>query len=619
MHLILQLIIQSLFSVSQARASHSKTNCRPGQYLPIFALGSRVPFPQDSLQEIIDIETTRGKYNITKICQADSCLFFDGEPVVGFTNKTSGETGFYPRLSRLLPGADDLESWDHVIKFLEDIRIFPEDDSTISAVPGSALRGAQKLRNLNKTEPPSTFLQDIHVRRSISIDDLDIPFCGPGSKAIFRLGSDAKIHSFVHKWRRVESSSHPTVKLFNQAQVNNTINAALAKANIVNATVESMQLCYYDNDKDFVQPVYMFTARQPGPVNTTGLIRVGYVAAADGLPEPVLESLAPTNQEQPGRPQTSQRPSVINKRQLFGTTVRLGRYTYSGSGKEAFIGEEREIRVALQDRCVFCPYFFISTQFYYEAKFIYTDERQNYIDSVDLAYTESHGNRHRIYLDDESSVAISEIGDAGGYGLGNLRYWFIDACMVIPVEEDYFFQADDYEAYEPWYSVFRGLHAVMGYRTESLFEDGVEDPLGHRLNRGEGVIAAWLFTNTEADAYRVDRENGGVTVQNLNQDDNRLGGKGHYVVETDWRGQPVAVAPCGHDDFVVGQLDRLDLAFCLRMWWYSDIRWDSCHTTKIWVQCIPRLCKKPHYCKPCKPHREDRVICEGAQRVLQAS
>lgn len=39
----------------------------------------------------------------------------------------------------------------------------------------------------------------------------------------------------------------------------------------------------------------------------------------------------------------------------------------------------------------------------------------------------------------------------------------IDArCIVLPVEEDYYFQQNDYEAYRPWYGVFMGSAHGIG-------------------------------------------------------------------------------------------------------------------------------------------------------------
>ena len=66
---------------------------------------------------------------------------------------------------------------------------------------------------------------------------------------------------------------------------------------------------------------------------------------------------------------------------------------------------------------------------------------------------------------------IPSDGYGGGAG-GKLAYWIIHSCEVIPTPTDYSV-TDRHIAFDDWFRIFNGMHAVVGYRTEMLIGDKV--------------------------------------------------------------------------------------------------------------------------------------------------
>ena len=66
-------------------------------------------------------------------------------------------------------------------------------------------------------------------------------------------------------------------------------------------------------------------------------------------------------------------------------------------------------------------------------------------------------------------------GGSNGYGggagaSGDLAYWIIHSCEVLPTPADY--SAENRRlAYDTWWDVFNGMHAVLSYRTQMFIAD----------------------------------------------------------------------------------------------------------------------------------------------------
>jgi hypothetical protein len=195
---------------------------------------------------------------------------------------------------------------------------------------------------------------------------------------------------------------------------------------------------------------------------------------------------------------------------------------------------------------------FIDSQYYWAQPFMFTTEKNNYINSVHLAQIEAHGNWHgfsTLHRDDNWVYlsAIPEDGYGGGAG-GCLAYWLIRSCSVIPSPDDYA-PGDWRMAFDPWFRLFNGLHAVAGARTTLWIADHSNPAFGRRLSLGAEFVFGWLET------VENDPSNAGHPID----------------IDT---GKPIgkasAVAVCGHQSDRVWQVENLGRPSCLIQYWYAD-------------------------------------------------
>ena len=187
-------------------------------------------------------------------------------------------------------------------------------------------------------------------------------------------------------------------------------------------------------------------------------------------------------------------------------------------------------------------------QYYWAYPFEYTYGSNSFVNSVNVALTKGHGCPWQFTTLDACCDKVY-INTTGGYGAsagGVLCYWIIHACEVIPSPDDTANWAD------PWWNIFNGLRSVVGYRTVAYINDGVELYFGEDLNTQMGFVSTWLLVVHEASAY-----SGNPTYFGCN-------GISHPM------GRASAIAACGCEDGSVFDLDPVEPATCLTIFWYSD-------------------------------------------------
>jgi hypothetical protein len=135
-------------------------------------------------------------------------------------------------------------------------------------------------------------------------------------------------------------------------------------------------------------------------------------------------------------------------------------------------------------------------------------------------------------------VDISADIGVDGYGPGSngsLAYWIIKGCNVTLSPDDVSFNA----AFDPWWNVFNGLHAIMSYRTFSWSSDAGEgNDVGSAIASGASVLFSWM-KGVNQNSYRGLEKASAVTV-------------------------------CGHADDTLWQMENIGRPGCLQIWWYKD-------------------------------------------------
>jgi len=103
-------------------------------------------------------------------------------------------------------------------------------------------------------------------------------------------------------------------------------------------------------------------------------------------------------------------------------------------------------------------------------------------------------------------------------------------CSVIPSEFD--FPADPSRAYAPWWPVFKGMRAAVGFRDLTVVSPENMKKAGRVIGQGASVVNGWMTT----------------------------------MLAT---GKTSAVTVCDHTEDNVYQNSGIGIPDCLRMWWYE--------------------------------------------------
>lgn len=514
-------------------------------YLPLFSLGDASLFPADRLDDILKVAAPGVKFNkLTtphgsliekRILQRGSQYFYDGVRLAGYTDPTTGETSVFPKLTTLTAGTHFDTSG--ITQIAANTTIIPVDDTQHSIITGSTLSGSQKTVGGTATSP-ATYLVESIIQRQVEYEGRLYPVCGPGTKASFSFGSDGTVKAFTHLWRTAKSHSS-TITPLSQGLIQQNIAAQLSGANLnANVTVKGIDLCFFDSGNNYIQPVYRYNATVTHAFGLSDSLIVGYIPAGGTAQEPLPSLNPPANQAMPTDTSSDNSTSTNSngtpsKRQQGGITV--GRY--------AMRGDQYSPQIVVDENAFWSGLSsvssdFVNSQYYWDEPFIYESDAQSYVDAVNVAFTEGHGNVHYFTTDETlpnwGGVEIANNIPANGYGPGaggSLAYWIIRSCDVVSTPIDY--SAADYdEAFAPWWQVFNGMHAVMGYRTEAQVYDNEMGNVGKALGMGQSVVHGWMSA--------------------------ALGG-----------GKTSAVTVCGHDDDTIFDVANIGKPGCLQIWWYS--------------------------------------------------
>lgn len=539
---------------------------------PSFDLSGPTVLPADLLKETL--QNVSPKAVLSDIPKSSGKIARDGDRLVAFVNPETGETSIYPQYEALRPTFNI--STGNIAKFVGNAQVFPRDHTNFTIVQGSNLYGSTH-DNQSQSSTPAPYLSNVHIQRTIQIGDAVYPVVGPASKAVFGFGADGKVLSLSHLWHAAKISSKTIQRRSNDDIYNAIVNQLKPAAQFGPVVVDSVEPCFYDAGRKHIQPVFRFTAtKQTSGTNTnntttttnariSGFVHIGG-HAIDTLPDLTQPGeLAPPSGDDGGKSQ--QHYTKRSRLQKRGPQVTVGRYVVrnaeSGWTKSAnnfwtglhpFAGLFSGLFGSLSGSPTF-----VNSQYFEAHPFQYTNLKNQRVNSVNVAETESHGNWHLFTTlrNDSDYVLLSDI-PADGYGPGaggSLAYWILHGCEIIPTVTDYS-AADRDQAFAVWRRIFNGMHAAVGYRTEMWIDDVVMGAFGTRIALGAAFVPAWLQTVAH------DTADYGTRAGNFYKDGNR------GIVEPMGRGSAVTV--CGHTDDLVWDLADLGRPRCLREWWFEN-------------------------------------------------
>lgn len=481
----------------------------------------------------------------------------------------TGETTFYPRYEGLNPSFEI--GTERNKTYIDNPDLFPHDDLAINVIQGPSLYGAVHTQNSNESNS-APYLSHVFAQRIVQLDQNSLRVRGPGSKAIFGFGANHTLQSFNYLWH--PASHNSTIQPASTQQIHDAIIAQLQPAATLGPlTVDAVEACYYDSAVNHIQPVYWFSATRNLTSSGNGTqfnARIsGYVAAGSHTLEPLPDLTAPPpDGAPPSFPSASNGgqnppPQRIPRRSRYGqldkraSTVTVGRYVIQ-QDDPGWLTSATNFWPALY-KYTSGKVNFVSQGFYWAFPWLYTTNAAQFANSVNLLLTEGHGNWHEFstYQKEGSSVVhitdIPSTGYGGGAG-GSLCYWILHSCEVIPSNTDY--PSDPYSSFDVWWSVFNGLHSVMGFRTEMWIDDGVTTPFGQAVGNGVSVVGAWM------NAVLNDQTWYAPSTKNTYYDGNRK--------MDEPMGRASSVSVCGHTDDVVWDVENLGRPGCLFEWWYDN-------------------------------------------------
>ena len=534
--------------------------------LPVYSLGTPVRFPQSLLGSVLQQAAPGAQLHRL----GEDQFAFAGDRLLALVNGTTGEAKVLPTLNNLT-AAEDIDTRG-VSRYADDEQLFPRDDTTHIIASGSALLGSTHPKD-KRPSAPAAYLKHSWVQRRISAGDQDYPVCGPGSKASWGFGSNGQVHSLSYRWKRADHRGQNVQSIPTRTVAENI----LRQLDAANATgqfaVRKIDICFYDSGESFIQPVYRFTAVSVASSNSSRVATAtihGYVPLAQHVFEPIPTLSTDTSRQSPAYPSSSSLPPTVQKAKRGGPQIRIGRYIDRNVWSNPHFSQWYvnswnfldHLQAASASSALLLFGFgagaqYLDSQYYWAYPSQFTSSKQSYIDSVHIADTEVHGNWHEFttLYNALDYVQLSDI-PSDGYGPGaggSLAYWILHSCEVIPTPYDYSAANQD-QAWAPWWTIFNGMHATVGYRTEMWIGDSVMPNFGSYIGLNAGFVSSWLnVVHDDTAAY--------VPVQTDNENPNGL---------QEPYGRAAAVAVCGHGDDIATNIDNLGRPGCLEMWWYDN-------------------------------------------------
>ncbi|KAF5333217.1 hypothetical protein D9611_002824 [Ephemerocybe angulata] len=588
--------------------------------LPVYGLGDPAFLPDHWVEAIAGNAGHGGGKLSKRDNYGDSKVYiYDGETIIGYVDKGTGETQIFPDYTKLQPARKPLD----IVKALEEFGgghdAIPPDDTLVEVLKGSTLvgntvnnnsEGSGSIKEGSGTEgsgakegsgghegsgsevthggdTESTYLATGYVQRLVECTGKKIPVCGPGSRATFGVNGQNRIISLNWRWKPAKKTGQyikPWDREYFIKHVKQALEAKAVESNGIK--IYHVDACYYDSGDSFLQPVYRVfgeTYAQEKNKTTDTFRLLKYYPIGEGSPESTeeghssdveaIEYPADANQ-QPGGTGASQVARSLNyfdarstlRQRGIKTNVTVGRYVtrndtvYQGE----FLANANGFWNNLANTSP-SPVNFINSQYYWAEPRLYGTEANTFVNSVNLVLTESHGAYHLFstYADSGSFEAVSVPSGllAGGYGPNNggaLAYWIVNACEFIPARIDFptLSDADSRaRAFDTWWPVFAG---------------GLHAVLGWRTSP---FFADNVAVNT-AKQIALGLPIASAWLYNAHNDPAFAGkpmyvGHGNGVLQPN--GRATTVYPCGHGSDTILQLQGLGKPSCLEMrYWNND-------------------------------------------------
>ncbi|KAH6910219.1 hypothetical protein BKA70DRAFT_118750 [Coprinopsis sp. MPI-PUGE-AT-0042] len=546
--------------------------------LPVFTLGPPASLPVDFLNDLIQ-EVNPGITLQSNETMGPGLFAYDGDRLVAFVDDETGEAQIFPDIASLDSTSQvEFVNTERVWSFLSVNGSFPADDTNVTVTTGETLYGTTSYNDnvplaaavSGNDNTPEVYWTNGIVERTVIYNNVTYPVCGPGSQASFSMTPEEKVVSLAYNWRPA-SLTNQTIRANSTAVAVESIKAQLEPIGFKSGLVKvnKVEVCFYDSGVSAMQPVYRYFGYSHANKNSTVTVPTpitGYIAIGAGSPEfiPGLNEIVTTNPPAESNNTIAARapPSYFEARsnlQRRGPKpqVKVARYVVRDDVAQ-WTKSANNFWNNLSNKVAD----FANDQFYWSYPYLYTTSKNRYINEAHIALTEAHGSYH-LFSTEANCCDLVNIDDdildtpTSGYGggaaaSGDLAYWIIHSCEVLPTPADYS-PEDRLDAYAPWWDVFNGMHAVLSYRTQMYIADNAAGATAKAISMGAPVVGAWMKAVNEDKIYR-----GGPTYFSSNANREQPYGRAS------------AIFVCGHESDRVWQVENLGRPDCLRTLWYDN-------------------------------------------------
>jgi hypothetical protein len=447
-----------------------------------------------------------------------------------FIDLKSGDTEFIPNMREIVRTAEKTRplSSDRATAAAEaiyaDRQFIPKDVTRLQIAEVIPVVGGEATRpepgGATKGRPPLDLMTLVPAVRYAD----GYRVYGIGSHAVVTFDANGTMVGAVRRWRTASTGERikPQITV---DQVRDDILRQLRPLVTTEGTtalVDKVELAYYDNNRNYLEPVYHFEAtvqtvdKDISPIRASGFIPIG-------KPREPIPDLA-------GKPEGDM-PAAAK---LPNSTLPRGGIGASPTPDDITLGE-----YANRDWPNDSGYVSMSNNFFAGLTFVNSilpgllppvtrtqwveawpwevvgPSSKYYMNAVNVAYTVPHGDWliNTTLRNNADFWNVVNIGTGGnpGYGAaaggGVLATWVIMSCEVLPSYYDRLNEAggsgNGYDAFNAWWPVFQGMHNAIAFRTIMFYPDNsLQWGFGYAASLGGDLSATWF---QEVAAYEGGR------------------------------------------------------------------------------------------------------------------
>ncbi len=438
-----------------------------------------------------------------------------------FIDLTSGDTEFIPNLDEVVKTSGQEKALDKEraagvarAAFMDE-RFIPKDATELRLAEPIAIFGGANTHSEATAKSGETRREPTQMMTIVPAVRYAGGFkvYGLGSHGVVTLDNDGAIIGAVRRWRMasVTERVRPSIKadmvrreILRQLQ-------PMVRSKGTNAVVDKVEISYYDNNKELLQPVYHFEATVQPPNKRISPMRVSGFVPISTPREPIPDLTKKTEGPTPDK-LTPPNPELL--RGGIGTAptpndITLGEYANRDwPNDNGYISMSYSFLNGLTFLNSIFPGWTPPTTRtqWYEAwpSEVVGPSSKYYMNAVNVAYTVPHGDwlLNTTFSNYADLWYVPDIGTGGNPGFGaatggKLATWVIMSCEVIP---SFYDRANEkggsgngFDAFNAWWGVFQGLHNAIGFRTIMFYPDNNTNwAFGYAASLGGDVNAAWF-------------------------------------------------------------------------------------------------------------------------------